>query len=61
MSCKDNICKYNHDGIACCAMEKIAILGGGGLLEAGGLLEEIWYYNLIVTNTKQWNGAPSQA
>ena len=40
----------NHDGIACCVVEKIAILegggggggvcvcGGGGVLEAGGLL-----------------------
>ena len=38
MSCKDNRCKYNHDGIACCVVEKIAIPWGGGLLEAGGLL-----------------------
>ena len=41
MSCKDNRYKYNHDGIVCCVVEKITILGGGGLLEAGGLLEEI--------------------
>ena len=38
MSCKDNRCKYNHEGIASCVVEKIAILGGEGLLEAGGLL-----------------------
>ena len=38
MACKDNRCIYNHDEIACCVVEKIAILGGGGLLEDGGLL-----------------------
>ena len=37
MSCKDNRCKYNHDGIGA-ALEKIAIVEGGGLLEAAGLL-----------------------